>query len=532
MKDLVKDDVDLVLEGLDEESSEELSEDFGIELPEDTSLEDSLENVDQNKPRIKKDLFAGYLGELNEAPNPLEYGANATYRNLREGIVYKKGPDNLWEVFVKDGAPGRQGPPAPGGGCGVAEVRKEIDADKNTLGSPSNPFSDTASRNSWAAANPGRLVGARKWTVIGGVVTEQAWAGAWESASTRSIPTGVTRLSMEATSDAPTISVAADGSAWPNIANVDTDSTLFFQGGRTPAYAALQNKVPSNSELLPTLYSFSIDAPFQAVFFGDGDVLRMWVDGKYVPSTQVLTNSTFTRLDMSWPTYRRRVISILAQQFSGVRLVVNKGSVAPAPVGVGSLVVIGDSWVVGGINVAKMSGLWAQKVSQAKAFEKYFCAGDSGTGYAVTANGPVYGDATRFTSDVEYTPSNSYVIVSSSINDAGQTALAMNAGCVSLFDKIKAKFLPSRVIVIGPPRISTVNSTQNAANETIIAAQASAYGFSFISTLGWLTGTGRAGATVGDGNQDYYLGSDGSHLTPLGHEYWASKIVDATKSLF
>lgn len=91
-------------------------------------LEYDTENPSVNKlPKVKKDLFAGYLGELNEAPNPLEYGANATYRNLREGIVYKKGQDNLWEVFVKDGAPGRQGPAAPGGGCGVAEVRREID---------------------------------------------------------------------------------------------------------------------------------------------------------------------------------------------------------------------------------------------------------------------------------------------------------------------------------------------------------------------------------------------------------------------
>lgn len=126
--------VQLVLEGLEDELSlventEEKEEELSIELiSEDSSLEDSLSNtLEPQTPKVKKDLFAGYLGELNEAPNPLEYGANATYRNLREGIVYKKGPDNLWEVFVKDGAPGRQGPSAPGGGCGVTEVKNIVE---------------------------------------------------------------------------------------------------------------------------------------------------------------------------------------------------------------------------------------------------------------------------------------------------------------------------------------------------------------------------------------------------------------------
>lgn len=130
MENAENDSVQLVLEGLEDELSlventEEKEEELSIELiSEDSSLEDSQKPY---RPRIKKDLFAGYLGELNEAPNPLEYGANATYRNLREGIVYKKGPDNLWEVFVKDGAPGRQGPAAPGGGCGVTEVKNIVE---------------------------------------------------------------------------------------------------------------------------------------------------------------------------------------------------------------------------------------------------------------------------------------------------------------------------------------------------------------------------------------------------------------------
>jgi peptidoglycan/xylan/chitin deacetylase (PgdA/CDA1 family) len=173
MENAENDSVDLVLEGLDEiisenvtsNDSEEDSEEMLIELiPSEDTAENSVENSVEQMPRIKKDLFAGYLGELSEAPNPLEYGANATYRNLREGIVYKKGPDNLWEVFVKDGAPGRQGQAAPGGGCGVQEVKNIVENRITTqpigetyLGSPSNPFPSNTERNAaYATALPHR----------------------------------------------------------------------------------------------------------------------------------------------------------------------------------------------------------------------------------------------------------------------------------------------------------------------------------------------------------------------------------------
>ena len=153
-----KDDVDLVLEGLDEISMVKNTDKESEEI--EIVLEDEVEIYQEQLPKIKKDLFEGYLGELNEAPNPLEYGANATYRNLREGIVYKKGPDNLWEVFVKDGTPGRPGQSAPGGGCGVTEVKNIVENRLTTQpivatypGSPSAPFA------SIAAALPSTPVG-------------------------------------------------------------------------------------------------------------------------------------------------------------------------------------------------------------------------------------------------------------------------------------------------------------------------------------------------------------------------------------
>lgn len=214
-----KDDVDLVLEGLSEIIETIHEKDVAEIVLEDISLEDDTENSLETLEIIKKDLFDGYLGELNETPNPLEYGENATYRNLREGIVYKKGPDNLWEVFVKDGEPGKQGQSAPGGGCGVSEVKNIVE---NRLaepivgtypGSPSNPFPTEVERNAWAVANASKLYLGYQAYLTGGV--ETLWIGPdpddWYEV--QYIPHLVTR-------EAAVVRISGDGTAEPALGNL------------------------------------------------------------------------------------------------------------------------------------------------------------------------------------------------------------------------------------------------------------------------------------------------------------------------
>lgn len=115
--------VDLVLEGLDDVSVED---NFEFEIIEENTIESDVEKNYSFVNDSMQQLFDGYLGEKSETPNPLEYGPNATYRNLKEGIVYKKGPDNLWEVFLQDGKHGRNGQ-SVGSGIGVNEAKLIID---------------------------------------------------------------------------------------------------------------------------------------------------------------------------------------------------------------------------------------------------------------------------------------------------------------------------------------------------------------------------------------------------------------------
>lgn len=104
-------ELDKVKKSILENEHKDLSEDF------DLDIEDNSEEVDQ---KIEQ-LFDGYLGEKNFDPNPLEYGPNATYR--KNGTVYKKSIDNLWETYLQDGKQGPKGS-AGGSGTGVQEVQK------------------------------------------------------------------------------------------------------------------------------------------------------------------------------------------------------------------------------------------------------------------------------------------------------------------------------------------------------------------------------------------------------------------------
>ena len=115
---------DDILEGLDLEieNVRKIDENH-IELDLDDELD--FEPVSKSNDQQIQNLFDGYIGEKNFVPNPYEYGPNATYRNVNEGIVYKKNEQNLWEAFVKDGKSGQQGPRGfAGGGTGVEEVKR------------------------------------------------------------------------------------------------------------------------------------------------------------------------------------------------------------------------------------------------------------------------------------------------------------------------------------------------------------------------------------------------------------------------
>lgn len=109
-------ELDIILEGFE---VEDLNESFS-KLVEEETFEDKVEQV-------KVALKTGFIGSFKDVPNPNEYGDGAEYRNLKEGIVYKKNAQGLWESYIKDGKDGQTPRTWPtGGGVGDKDVIKMI----------------------------------------------------------------------------------------------------------------------------------------------------------------------------------------------------------------------------------------------------------------------------------------------------------------------------------------------------------------------------------------------------------------------
>lgn len=133
------------------------------------------------------------------------------------------------------------------------------------------------------------------------------------------------------------------------------------------------------------------------------------------------------------------------------------------------------------------------------------------------------------------------VIVAGGINDGGAGAAAIQAAAETLFDAILAHTPRPAVIAVGPWCASGFPNANILAARTGISAAATAKGAAYVdnvgtgtsalNTLGWMTGTGKVGATQGNGNADVYTSSDGTHPTADGQKYLGHRLAAAIGEL-
>ena len=119
------------------------------------------------------------------------------------------------------------------------------------------------------------------------------------------------------------------------------------------------------------------------------------------------------------------------------------------------------------------------------------------------------------------------------LNDSsvsGVSQAAAQAAVESWLDAVIAARPDTIVFMTGP----VAPGTPTAGDLKIGAAKAAAaakypQNVAFIDNLAdpWFFGTGRQGSTVGDGNRDWAIGSDGTHPTLEGHRYLAQRLARA-----
>jgi hypothetical protein len=233
---------------------------------------------------------------------------------------------------------------------------------------------------------------------------------------------------------------------------------------------------------------------------------------------------------------RIRIYRYLAD-FGGIDIKPTQ-AIAPTPRSIPRLFILGDSYIEGTGASSTLTGL-ATTVGRLLGMET-FIGGQGGTGYVNTGSTggkAVFGDAARLAKVTAAAPD--YVLVFGSQNDDGLSGIQSAAS--ALYTTLASSLPNAKLIVVGPPSLSSTVSTNRAANRDAVKAAALAapnvIGFvdpnNDAQGLTWISGTGNTGAPAGNGNADVFTssGATAGHPTQAGHDYYARRIVEAVAGI-
>lgn len=190
-------------------------------------------------------------------------------------------------------------------------------------------------------------------------------------------------------------------------------------------------------------------------------------------------------------------------------------------------IVIGDSFAEGTGATYKFDGCF-QQLGRLLGVADWRVCGAGGTGIVAANVSPARGNyQTRLSADVLTKGPFDLVVIEVSGNDTSNTA-TIPAGLSSILTQIRASMPLAKIIVMGTwrPRDTAeaaYNAVDTAAQAGITASGLT--GITFISQVGWITGSGKVGTTTGTGNADFYTGSDGTHPSQAGHDYRAQRMA-------
>jgi lysophospholipase L1-like esterase len=162
-------------------------------------------------------------------------------------------------------------------------------------------------------------------------------------------------------------------------------------------------------------------------------------------------------------------------------------------------------------------------------------AGQGGTGYAASSQNfpgvaPVNGKKPSLRQQYLLNIKQcrvDLVTILAGINDGAANTSLITSEVVAMLKDIRADFPLAPILVFGTNAGSGGSTTPEA---TIAAACAQVSGVWFFPIQTWsagkfLRGTGRVGATAGNGNADLYVSSDGTHPSDAGHRAWGQMIA-------
>jgi lysophospholipase L1-like esterase len=164
-----------------------------------------------------------------------------------------------------------------------------------------------------------------------------------------------------------------------------------------------------------------------------------------------------------------------------------------------------------------MSYGWLQRLGL---WEHHVLSANGGTGW-VTANGqaPAWSHASRVADVIAQAPD--LLVYDGGQNDASDVP-AITAAVAATLGVVLAALPRLRIVVLGP--VANGSTAVVSAFAAAIAQQRYRSRVRLVDNVGegWVTGTGRAGSPSGFGNGDFYMASDGAHLSQAGVDFRAA----------
>lgn len=289
---------------------------------------------------------------------------------------------------------------------------------------------------------------------------------------------------------------------------------------------------------LPYLVQFDTDASeFELLLLGTQGQYRVKVDGEYVSlnvSQGPPGDGNFYWLKLAFPDRLKRAILIefAYQTFGGVAIKPSDQLLPPEKLLGPRCIVLGDSYT-------EPLVCYARRLDSLMSWEVWN-SGVGGTGYVNPGpSGRVkFGD--RAHSDVIANHPD-IVIVAGGINDNSYLPEEVHNAALALYDQLLTNLPSAKIVVLGPwwpsgRPIQSVLDTRDAIKQAALAR-----GLAFIDPIvatnisqvnaGWITGTGNAANSRGDGNADEFISVDGTHPTDLGHQFLAFQLAMRLKNM-
>lgn len=316
---------------------------------------------------------------------------------------------------------------------------------------------------------------------------------------------------------------------FPSAIATPADPTQFVQtelkpgGGSQAAYWPFSVEFETTSDVVQIKSRAAATNPNQGIIL---------VNGRFVAETRTTTTTaagSWTRMRLTFPSTGFRRIQLISFNppngaFGGVGVTTGHSVIRPTYIPQRRIAIIGDS-LTNGSGVAPAgateSETYALRLAYLLGADQVILAGIGGTGWVQQAAGETQSHfGARVAPVVAMDPD--VIIFMGSRNDT--TATGVQAAVEAALDACTS--VPE-VYLTG-----TITKTGFTAQNAAVKAGADAKGRKFIDLAGIIYGTGKSGATTGDGNADFFIGTDGVHPTHEGHKYIARRFFQGITNAY